>query len=73
MTYLRRKKMPDYQGSEPYLQGYNEAYHLGHQDGLGQRCQHHFVYFNTWWGFLLFAIIVNGVGKIASHLLGVVL
>ena len=68
-----------------YRQGYNagwvesredlepeltQQYQLGHADGLGQRCQHHFAYWNTWWGFLIFCFGVNLALDILKHMMG---
>ena len=52
----------------------NKAWHAGYQagrdDGLHQRCQHHFAYWDTWWGFLIFCAIATTTVDILQRLLG---
>lgn len=49
---------------------YHAGYQAGRADGLDQRCQHHFAYWNTWWGFFSFCIVASAVIRILNHLLG---
>ena len=49
---------------------WNAGYQAGRADGLGQRCQHHFAYWDTWWGFVIFCFFAKLATDIFEHMMG---
>ena len=56
--------------SEQTNPAWNAGYQAGREDGLRQRCQHHFAYWDTWWGFLIFCMIATTSLDIIKYLIG---